>query len=62
MNYLTRKCSSMETNLVVMKQKFMFWKTYAFTINVILVFGLPEILTNLDQNLADYRPQHLVRN
>ena len=62
MNYLTKKCSSMETNLVVTKQKFMFWKTSAFNINVIPVFGLPEILTNLDQNLAEYRPQHLVRN
>ena len=52
----------MEANLVVMKQKFMFWKTYAFNINVILVFGLPEILMNLNQNLAEYRPQHLVGN
>ena len=52
----------MEANLVVMKQKFMFWKTYAFNINVILVFGLLEILMNLNQNLAEYRPQHLVGN
>ena len=52
----------METNLVVMKQKCMFWKTYAFNINVIPVFGLSEILKNLDQNLAEYRPQELVRN
>ena len=52
----------METDLVVMKQKFMLWKTYAFNVNVIPLFGLPEILMNLDQNLAEYRPQQLVRN
>lgn len=51
MNYLTSKYSSLKTNLVSMKQKFMFWKTVCFQLDQcqasFCLFALPEILMTL---------------